>query len=275
MQKINFNPIIIVVGIGANGSYTTQHITQMLASYNLKDFKLLLADTDTFEEKNLNNQLCIRNDLGKKKASVLAQRYGNAYSMNIATYTLDFIETVEKLNSLFDVLEGSISETSVLPYKRILISCVDNTYTRKIFHDFFNQESDLVYIDSGVHTVYTPEEKQQYKWTDDEWERHNASGYSGQVVLGIKQSGNVLLKPVAALFPDILDNFDNEIAPSKLSCTDLASSEPQRMITNKWASLAITSVLNNIILSSNFDEINTNGVLFNARTMALQPIKKI
>lgn len=66
-----------------------------------QDAVYLLADPDIVEAKNLRNQLFIEQDIGKKKAEVLANIYSAAYNLKISYYTNSYIENVETLTSLF------------------------------------------------------------------------------------------------------------------------------------------------------------------------------
>ncbi|QCJ45480.1 thiamine biosynthesis protein ThiF (plasmid) [Bacillus sp. S3] len=241
-----FYPHIVVVGAGGNGAYVIQQVAQMLNIYNIWG-KLVIADYDHFEEKNLANQLCLRSDIGKNKAEALAKRYRSAYQIDISTYSASYVEDVKTLKSLFNTdYEGCKGwTTSYLP---ILISCVDNNFSRQIFHQFFEQEHTLLYIDIGNESVRSPKDfkiRPKEKWTEEELVAYEKSGYTGQLVCGLKVNGNVICEPIASVFPDILEDKD-EIAPSELSCTQLAASEPQRVITNRYSSLAASTILNEI-----------------------------
>ena len=52
--------------------------------------------------------------------------------------------------------------------------------------------------------------------------------------------------PVMDVFPEMFEDTDT-LRPSELSCTELSASEPQRLIVNKFAALAIANVLTHII----------------------------
>ncbi|CAM4265323.1 hypothetical protein BAMA111019_15515 [Bacillus manliponensis] len=225
----------------------------------------------------MGNQLFIKNDVGKPKAEVLARRYRAAYSMQISHHTNKYIEKVEMLEELFNtkqqlLMNQGTDDYTLLP---ILIGAVDNHFTRKIFHEFFCKSENLLYIDVGNTATTVPDDWQQRKksnWSAAELEEYNRSGYNGQVVVGLKRDGEEVLQPVAHLFPEILTSND-EIAPSQLSCSQLAKSEPQRVITNKFAALAVANYINEI-----FDEgtISHHLTLFHAKKsfMKAVPIKE-
>lgn len=60
-------------------------------------------------------------------------------------------------------------------------------------------------------------------------------------------NGEVILSPLGDLFPDAFTK--KETAPSQLSCSELAASEPQRVITNKFAAMTVAQFVNEL-----FDE---------------------
>jgi hypothetical protein len=64
----------------------------------------------------------------------------------------------------------------------------------------------------------------------DQGRKYDKSGFTGQLVCGLKLDGKVISEPIAYCFvyPDILEDKD-EIAPSEMSCTQLMASEPQRV----------------------------------------------
>ncbi len=267
-------PYIVQIGTGGTGGYVVQQVAQMLSIFNIPA-KYVLADYDVVEEKNLKNQLYIQKDIGKRKAEVLAQRYRAAYQIDIASYTNSYIEDIKTIENLFktDYLGVHAYNVTYLP---IIISCVDNNYSRKIFHDYFQQaEGNLLYLDVGNESVTLPEQKDKPKgeWTDEETENYQSSGYTGQVVAGLKLAGKVITQPVASLFPDILEDND-EIAPSQLSCTDLLASDPQRLITNRYAAMTVSTYLNEIFSEGT---LSNHITFFHALRMYMrtEPIRTI
>ncbi len=152
----------------------------------------------------------------------------------------------------------AINNTAILP---ILIGCVDNNYSRKIMNDFFHmsQAANIVYIDAGNEAGIVPfdfPEREKSEWTQEELETYNESGWSGQVVIGTKLHGDVLTEPVAVRYPDIL-NDDDDIAPSKLSCEELSSSDPQRLMTNRFAAMITASYISELFECSTISKSMT------------------
>lgn len=243
-------PFIVQIGTGGTGGYLVQHIAQLLST-SKSHGAYVIVDPDVIEEKNLGNQLFLPSEIGLKKADVLASRYSAAYGFPIGSYSDRFIEDAEHLKSLFSIEYMSTSPDNrwervlLLP---ILIGCVDNNYTRQIMHEFFQISSQCIYIDAGNESTVVPTDwmtRPKQQWTEQEVQAFKDSGWTGQVVTGVKLN---LFKQnaVADEFPDILTDTDT-IRPSELSCTELTASEPQRLIVNKFAALAVTNIVTQIV----------------------------
>ena len=254
---------IVQIGTGGTGAALTQMISQVLSTMATDDSIYVVADPDLVEHKNLRNQLFIQEDVGYPKAEVLADRYGAAYELQMVAYTDGYIESLETLENLF-FYRGKSMLTNY-KYDCVLISAVDNNFTRKIMHELFVKYPNLLYIDVGNESCEMPDYWRTVPmtdWTALERETYEKSGYSGQVVVGLKQEDKVLCPSVSTVFPDILEDTDT-IAPSTLSCADLSASEPQRYITNRFAATAVCSVLQTYILNS-LDILNSHIIHFHA-----------
>jgi hypothetical protein len=103
------------------------------------------------------------------------------------------------------------------------------------------------------------------EWTEEE-QRHVNTGWTGQVVAGLRMNGKTVLEPVAGRFPDILEDKD-EIAPSGMACSQVIASEPQRLITNRFAAQAVAGYLNEL-----FGErtLSTHVTFFHAKKMYMR-----
>ena len=266
---------IVQVGTGATGGQLVQKIAQMLGTMNVKG-KYVIADSDIVEEKNLQNQLFIKKDVGKPKADVLAQRYRAAYQVDIGSYSEKYVEDIETLTKLFNKDYSGVSNNSYYyVYLPILISCVDNKFSRKLFHEYFEQsKGNLLYLDVGNESVTLPEDvdKPRSNWTQDEIETYNKSGYTGQVVAGLKLNGEIITEPLGTLFPDILEITESDIAPSATSCGEVIASEPQRLITNRYAALCTATYLNELFSEGT---LSNHITFFHAKRMYVrtEPIK--
>ncbi|CAM4042447.1 ThiF family adenylyltransferase [Paenibacillus alkaliterrae] len=253
---------IVMVGCGGNGGYAVQRIAKMMNAFSGVSSFLMLADPDTVEEKNLLRQPFIGTDIGKKKADVLAKRYGGSYGLKIGSYSDTYIESVEQLESLFS--HTDYLKTRDKHLQKVLIGAVDNDFSRKIMNDFFQKSDDLIYIDAGIEGVFLPRgNREPDEWTDEERQEHIESGYSGQVVVGVKKKGSVILPPLDEVYPI---NAKDAIPPSH-SC-GIEPYQPQRMISNENAALQISTVMNELFAS---DNILVHVVNFNSRTGNCRP----
>lgn len=266
---------IVQIGTGATGGQLVQMVGQMLATLDIEG-KYVIADKDIVEEKNLQNQLFIRKDIDKPKAEVLAQRYRAAYQVDIASFSEKYVEDIETIDSLFNTDYERIYSSHHV-YLPILISCVDNTFSRKVFHEYFEQhKGNLLYLDVGNESVVLPEDKTKPReqWTEEELEAYNKSGYTGQVVAGLKLHGKVITEPIASLFPSILEIDESDIAPSETSCGAVIASDPQRLITNRYAALCVATYLNELFSEGT---LSNHMTFFHAKRMYMrtEPIKPI
>ncbi|WP_368502720.1 ThiF family adenylyltransferase (plasmid) [Alkalihalophilus sp. As8PL] len=256
-RKLYFQ--IIQVGVGGTGSTLVQQLTQLLAASDVY-CSYLLADPDVFEEKNLKNQLCCEYDVGKSKAKVLAERYGSVYDLNISYYDKSYIEDTSVLKMFLESIDEAAAHRNDVVRIPILIGCVDNNYTRQIMHEYFIESNRLIYIDAGNESVQMAEGPIE-KWSFDEKENYNQSGYTGQVVCGVRLNNETYVAPVGEVFANILEEKD-EIAPSEMSCAEMSASDPQRMITNKFSALCLMTFLNELIACG---ELSSHYILFHAR----------
>ncbi len=104
------------------------------------------------------------------------------------------------------------------------------------------------------------------EWTEEKRQRHSNTGWTGQVVAGLRLNEKTVLEPLAGRFPDILEDED-EIAPSEMACSQVIASEPQRLITNRFAAQAVAGYLNEL-----FGErtLSTHVTFFHAKKMYMR-----
>ncbi|WP_231558728.1 hypothetical protein [Brevibacillus thermoruber] len=190
--------------------------------------------------------------------------------MPIAAFDERYIEDERTLERLFQFTDyrGCYSwETLFLP---ILIGAVDNNYTRQIMHSYFLSQEKLLYIDVGVEAAWVPRDgRPREEWTEEELQRHTNTGCTGQVVAGLRMNGKTVLEPVAGRFPDILEDKD-EIVPFGMACSQVIASEPQRLITNRFAAQAVAGYLNEL-----FGErtLSTHVTFFHAKKMYMRGVR--
>lgn len=244
---------IVIIGAGGNGSHFFRNLLQDLAIYKNSTVRtskvsITIVDGDLVEKKNLSNQLFDEDDIGVSKVDALCERYGTHY--NIDCYAIDrYITSIEELSALF-----------LHPDKlSVLVSCVDNNRTRMLMHEYFHHKdvANLMYIDVGIEGVILKEELKDDPRGD---KKIQTSGFSGQVVTGYKQSGQVFLPPVADVYGTILTDQES-VFPTQ-SCGDDMVNNPQRCETNKLAAQMTNVVLNNLFFTG---ELLQEEITFNAR----------
>jgi hypothetical protein len=227
---------IVMLGAGGTGAHIAPHLYRLL--YSLKRHtRVIIADGDAAEEKNLVRQNFSFADIGVNKAKAIAERYASAFGME-AEYIPDFIEDADILRALVAPEELRNPDTGRLTYETvILIGAVDNNKSRKLCHEVFITSRDLVYIDSGN------------------------GEYTGQIVCGVRRGGRTLQKPIGVLYPDVLEPTDKY--PSELSCAEAAISAPQTITANVTAASIVTGILYNITA---LGECDVRSAAFSTKT---------
>lgn len=231
---------ILIIGAGGTGGYVIPHLYRIAFASKHK-CRIILADGDIVENKNLIRQSFSAADIGENKAAVMAERYCDVFGIE-TEYIPDFIEDEEQLYELlYQRYHGFYNNPKPIS---ILIGAVDNNRTRVMCHRVFEKMDDLIYIDSGNEM------------------------YGGQVVCGVKAGGRVISKPVASVYPDILN--DIEKFPSELSCAERSVSAPQSIAANLFAATAISSMLYYLLIEGKLD---TTRIAFSARKLLMKAIK--
>ena len=231
---------ILIIGAGGTGGYVIPHLYR-IAFASKRRCRIILADGDIVENKNLVRQGFSQVDIGENKAEVMAARYSDVFGIE-TEYIPDFIEDEEQLYKL--LYQKHYSYMNEPKPISILIGAVDNNRSRVMCHEVFKRMDDLIYIDSG-----------------------NAM-YGGQVVCGVKSSGRVISKPAASVYPDILN--DAEKFPSELSCAERSVSAPQSIAANLFASTAISTMLYYLLIEG---RLETTRIAFSARKLLMKAIK--
>jgi len=161
------------------------------------------------------------------------------------------------------MLERLFDETELpdnYQYVKVLVGMVDNNKTRQLLHDYFHSEEVdiLIWIDAGVTGVEVMESPNE---EDEEVIRN--SGFGGQVVVGFKYKGKVILDPVTDCFPNMIEDASSHFPDE--SCGELIINNPQRSATNKVAAMNANNIINNLFHSQ---RIFNHIVNFNAQTCA-------
>ena len=214
---------IFVLGCGGTGSYVVANLSRLLYAMDSPP-TLTLIDGDVVEEKNLLRQHFIEYDLGKNKASVLAERYSEVFGIEINSIE----EEIKESAHLYRVMSGTGREAT----SSIIIGCVDNNASRKMIHEFANtklsRKDNLFWVDCGNEEA------------------------SGQVVLGSKisltcKNEKTFNMPfVTEIYKEMLS--DESQFNSDLSCAERAISAPQNMMTNVTAANIAMNCVQSILL---------------------------
>lgn len=235
------NPVkILLIGAGGTGGYIAPHLYR-IAYASGRNVRIIVADGDITEERNLIRQNFAACDVGCNKAKVIAERYSSVFGIE-TEYIPEFIEDKDRLKKL---LTPSYSYYYQPKEDVILIGAVDNNRSRQLCHEVFYSSDNLIYIDSGN------------------------GEYTGQVVCGLRRKGRTSAKPVGGLYPDIL--ADEEKFPTELSCAERSVSVPQSIAANLFASTAVVSILYQLLI---LGKIDVKHLTFSSRNLSMKPILK-
>lgn len=273
--KTHFFYQIVVVGAGANGSHFFRNLLQMVRTHWDKyksngdrpnfDVDITIVDKDKYEPKNKGNQLCDDDDMGEYKVVALAERYGGHYGIEVKRVT-EYVKDLDILHRLFpDYTDEFGKHVQII---KILVGMVDNNKSRQLFQEFFTSDEvkDLIYLDAGVEGVAVLD-KPEKQFSKEDWERVNSSGFGGQVCVGVKIKGEVVLEPVGKVYTNILE--DAHTAFPDESCGSLIVNNPQRCMTNQMAAQLSSAYMNNLLHTGS---IFTHYVNFNAQFGGSRPV---
>lgn len=254
--KTNFR--IVMVGTGATGSQLLPFLSQLLNNFtSTNSHELVLMDGDHFEEKNLKNQKCTIYDVSRSKAQVLCERYQTVYKDLDISFMDEYALKSDRLVNLLKINPNAIP---------VLISCVDNNASRKLFNEVFNDTrlKNLIYIDSGNGTEdRSGQVVVGYKCSKSEQDtRGNTNYYSSRYV------SYKVLEPACDMFKDIM--LDNDTLESLTSCTQVVDEHPQNIATNVMAASTVFTILNELIA---FKKINTHVAYFDAENSTVDTKK--
>lgn len=189
---------IIVVGAGGTGSYYLKEISRFLVGR--KDIiSPYIIDGDFVEEKNLQRQSFLPEDIGRNKAIVMAEILGEAFEIPwkaIPSYLLSKEELKTKIDS-------SLNEIT------ILVGCCDNHAARKVMEDYFFNSESCIYLDAA----------NEFK--------------TGQIVVAAKFKKKIAGLPRSFYFPNLFDGDMRTV--EEMSCEELNQAAPQHIFTNMHA----------------------------------------
>lgn len=231
---------LVLIGCGGTGGNLIPMLTRLMYSfinskYYRKSIQLTLVDGDVVEEKNLFRQPFIKQDVGRNKAQIFAERYGGAFGLEVAYMPQYIHNRKEILNCMnkWDALD-------------IIIGCVDNDETREIIYQAYKNLRTGIWIDSGNEKT------------------------SGQVIMGVKKDHTTVLPCVVDIFPEVLEKRTVLFNPDGCSraLPEDVRKQSQNLVTNATAAVTILNFLSNIFLGEN---IKTHMVNFNTQSVHVKP----
>ena len=84
---------IIVLGAGGTGGYLIPHLYRIAFADDKRNYRIIICDGDIVEPKNLIRQNFVKQDIGRNKAAVLAERYAGAFGIE-CEYIRVYIRTL-------------------------------------------------------------------------------------------------------------------------------------------------------------------------------------
>lgn len=212
--NVRKNLFVVVIGAGGVGSYAIPNIMRTMKI--LGQEHICIIDGDKVEVGNIERQNFSMNDIGKNKAAVLAERYGNHFGLKTSSSS----EFINSPQDLFNILQKcSIRDMELFdmqgfaPYI-LLISCVDNISSRQHIYnllegDYFAKNKkglfpfQIAWLDSGntersgqvIGKIYSKEYFQQ----------------------GFHQMEDAIGKTIFDLYPKMLLPIDDAPNPA-MSC---------------------------------------------------------
>lgn len=216
----------VCIGAGGTGTYFLGSFNRFLATLNITQKNLIAAltviDGDEVELKNCSRQLFYKEDIGRPKASVIAEvmneeLYDMGGNLHWCAYSSYLLET-----QMLEEILLSVNSSNCI-YIPVILGCVDNHSCRLLIEEVFYKPTtcNLFYFDSA-----------------NEFE-------TGECVYSYKLNGQVLSPCRSHYFPDIKENKGK--ARNELSCEELNQVAPQHIATNMMAGQMLLSAACNLI----------------------------
>ncbi len=148
-------PAIVVVGCGGTGGFLAESVARLLLG---REAMLCLVDMDRVEPHNVARQAFGREEVGRFKAQVLAERLAERYAREVGYSVLPYDRALHA--RAFDGARGL----------KLVVGCVDNAHARRAIAETLGK---------GVPTPYGYRQPGEVWWLDCGNGRN-----SGQVLLG-------------------------------------------------------------------------------------------
>lgn len=217
----NENILCIVIGLGGTGGSIAYEVAH-LASTSNKNIVSVFIDGDIIENKNLNRQRFIVEDLNRYKAYVTAKRCRKAYNVDI----IDKNQYIESENDIYDIIK------SFKGFTPIIIGCSDSLKLRHLVCETIKNAyrvsgiEDIIYIDAG-----------------------NGEDY-GQVNFTYMRKDKYVTPDYFQTSPQSLEDVFTAKLVTQMSCDELMNSAPQTKGANMASAITAFSYFENVVTGS-------------------------
>ena len=218
---------LIIVGLGGIGSHLLLPLMQYV-NYEEKVFdEIWLVDGDSYEDKNNRRQHVVKNLENKAIAQV------EYYREVFPNLTLMFIDKYINTDNISKIVSDG----------DVVLLCVDNNKTRKLFEDYFDKVDNLTVISGGNEL------------------------YDGNIMITHKVQGELQSPLFSEMHSELANPQDK--SPDEMSCEELEESAPQIGIVNATVGDLMRRTLYAMISGRgiNYDEIFVNCQTGNERTV--------
>lgn len=211
--------LCIIVGIGGTGASIAYEVSHIASTSN-KCIIPVFIDGDIVENKNLNRQRFVVEDLNRYKSSVTAKRCRDAYEVQIVDKN-QYIESEEDIYKILKCFEG---------FMPVIIGCSDSLKLRHLVceaikkaHTIDGVGNEIIYIDAG-----------------------NGEDY-GQVNFTYIKDGIYITPDYFQTSPQSLEDVYAAKLVTQMSCDELMNSAPQTKGANMASAITAFSYLEDII----------------------------
>lgn len=224
VKKIVEKYDILVLGSGGTGTYFLKEFNHFLArNADAQSMinSLTIADGDVVEEKNLDRQCFLEEDIGRNKASVFADvlndameeynvRKGFSVRWKACCEYITSVDELKRIISVSNYQEQYDSYNHILTLRiPLIIGCVDNDAARLMCEELFKELDYCFYYDSGNDFS------------------------TGEVNFAHRFKGKTLSYEKSYSFKSMFSGDLRHV--DELSCTELNESAPQHFLTNMTA----------------------------------------
>ena len=199
---------------------------------------LSVADGDVVEKKNLARQAFSREDIGQKKAAVMASLLNDCFDLSWRAYGKYLLKT-EQIDCVLQTAPGVHGMNcfckDIVP---VIIGCVDNHACRLLCEDYFCSKNNCIYFDSANEFS------------------------SGEIVYASRIKGRTISPIRSQIFPEIKKGDLRNV--EEMSCAELNAVAPQHIVVNMHAGLCLLSAVARLLEE---DALISGVTFFDAKNM--------